>query len=339
MRPAKVRGTLTPTNVYQLAAFREAGLDGGRLQERFFRSVNGVERFVKKIDQIDPDFPLLIDLPGAKARLVEILNGPDWNAKIQEGSEFLLLLEPKDPEKLARNFPLPLLVPSHFPEAVPPKLFFADGEAQAQLINAAEGVGRYRVTYGSAELRDGSGVHFGSVKVQASDGLTDEDRRRLAELYGNSHLRKRIESVALSFVRSPREIYEAHEVALHWGKVAKIEDMRGARNLRAILRALKEVGGALALAEGDGFLAFQEKLPDVRRFVAEEARAQGVPFYIWTVLRSMSKRPFPSAEDVISFRQAIDLGAEEVLISDPLRGPYAVEAVRWAARLRSRREK
>ena len=149
-------------------------------------------------------------------------------------------------------------------------------------------------------------------------------------------LRNGLDMVALSFVRSARDIDAVHKVMDEEGRripvIAKIEKPQAVANLDDIIDAFD----AFMVARGDlGVELPLEDVPLVQKQIIRAARKWAKPVIVATqMLESMISAPRPTRAEASDVANAILDGTDAVMLSGETSvGAYAVEAVQVMARV------
>lgn len=142
--------------------------------------------------------------------------------------------------------------------------------------------------------------------------------------------------IALSFVRSARDIEDVHEIMAEEGRfvpvIAKIEKPQAVNNLTEIVDAFD----GIMVARGDlGVELPLEDVPLVQKRAIDLARRFAKPVIVATqVLESMISAPRPTRAEASDCANAILDGADAVMLSGETSvGQYPIEAVRTMARI------
>ena len=256
----------------------------------------------------DRTIRLCVDLAGPKVRTGTCSNGP---IEIRPGDR--LHLHADDASSTgSRREPDGSLAAPHRIAITPPELLGAlkaghrvlidDGNIRGRCV-AASGAGAdvliERVRSGAWPLKDRKGVNVPDSDVPIPS-LTAADLATLDAVAGMADM------VALSFVRSPRDILDLHRALDARGLtgmavVAKVETPQACRDLPAILLALmRRPACGVMLARGDlGVEIGFENLPLAQDEVLALCEAAHMPV-IWAtqVLESMTEHGFPTRGEV-----------------------------------------
>ena len=250
---------------------------------------------------------LLIDMQGPELRIGK-LPGP---MQLREGSTVLLGEDGIPVPELVR----PFLMPGQ-------QVLLDDGRICLEAVSGDT----------ARVLRGGVLTSRKSIALPGAElyppTMTESDREniRLAPSYG-------VTGVMQSFVRS-REDLETVRRALneaggeHIRLFAKIENMSGVENLRALLPA----ADVIVIARGDlGNAMPLWELPRVQKRIARLCREAGKPFMVVTqMLSSMEHSPVPTRAEVSDIFNAVLDGASSVMVTgETAVGDYPAEVIRY----------
>jgi len=210
------------------------------------------------------------------------------------------------------------------------RLFLDDAQIELETIEVTRGELLCRVREGGI-LKNRKGVIFPDSRLDfplINDKDLD-DAKFGAELG--------VDMIAMSFVRSAREIEELRHQLASWGMsdttiIAKIEDSEGVENLELII---DEADGVL-IARGDlGVTLPREKVPGLQKAILRKARARGVPSITATqMLESMTYCDKPTRAEVSDVYGAVLDGSDAVMLSgETAAGDYPIHAVREMDRI------
>ncbi|OGI25022.1 MAG: pyruvate kinase [Candidatus Moranbacteria bacterium RBG_13_45_13] len=178
---------------------------------------------------------------------------------------------------------------------------------------------------GIVKMKKGVNIPGISAKLGA---LTSFDREVL-----EFALKENVDFVAMSFVRSAKEIKQLKDLIKREGKkdlpqvVAKIERKEATKNFDEILR----VSDAVMVARGDlGIEMPQEELPILQKEIVAKCLRAAKPVIVATqMLDSMIRNPRPTRAEVTDVANAVVDHADAVMLSgETASGKYPVEAVR-----------
>jgi len=139
-----------------------------------------------------------------------------------------------------------------------------------------------------------------------------------------------IDFIALSFVRSARDILEVREIideaGGHQRLISKIENQEGVDNFDEILAA----SDGIMVARGDlGVEVAYEELPVLQRDMVRRCAIAGKPVIVAThLLESMIENPLPTRAEVTDVANAIYEQADAIMLSgETAAGQYPVRCI------------
>ena len=157
--------------------------------------------------------------------------------------------------------------------------------------------------------------------------ITAKDRKDIA--FGLEH---DVDFIALSFVRSAKDVFELRQLLSSKGKaqsahiIAKIEDQEGVNNVHEIVRAADGV----MVARGDlGIETDIADLPNIQRRIIHSCAKWGKRSIVAThLLESMIENPMPTRAEVTDVANAIYEGVDGIMLSgETTIGKYPVRCV------------
>ena len=287
--------------------------------------------------------PVCIDLAGPKVRTGMCASGP---IALVAGDRLVLHAASNEsidgPRDGNGRLTAPARVavrPREVVEHVAPghRVMFDDGNIRATCIAADRAKGEITVEIdavrtGAWGLKDRKGVNVPDTDMPIA-ALTDED---LATL---DFVVEHVDIVAMSFVRTPRDITDLHraiQARTHrtLGVVAKVETPQACRALPEILLELmKSPPCGVMLARGDlGVEIGFEHLPEAQDEILSLCEAAHVPV-IWAtqVLESMTEHGFPTRGEVTDAADAAR--ADAIMLGI---GPFMVDTVSFVEDLLAR---
>ncbi|SEP69858.1 pyruvate kinase [Streptomyces radiopugnans] len=328
MRRAKIVCTLGPaTDSYeQIKALVEAGMDVARLnlshgahaehEERYHRVRRASEATGRSVG-------ILADLQGPKIRLGRFREGP---VLLERGEEFTITTEDVEGDREQCGTTYEGLAD----DVTPGELVLVDDGRVALKVTAVDGSRiRTEVTEGGM-VSDHKGLNLPGVAVSVP-ALSDKDVDDLRWA-----LRTGVDVIALSFVRSARDIADVHRVMKEEGRhlpvIAKIEKPQAVENLAEIVAAFD----GLMVARGDlGVEMPLETVPLVQKRAVALARRNAKPVIVATqMLDSMIDSSRPTRAEASDVANAVMDGTDAVMLSGETSvGKYPVETVRTMGRI------
>ena len=326
MRRAKIVCTLGPATAGRIREFVGAGMDFARLNlsHGSFADHESAYREVRRAsDESGRAVGVLADLQGPKIRLGRFADGP---AILLEGDEFIITTRdvPGDTTICSTTY-------AGLPGDVGPgdAILVDDGKVGLRVLQV-DGSDVHTRVETAGTVSDHKGLNLPGVAVSVP-ALSEKDAKDLRWA-----LQLGVDMVALSFVRSAKDIDDVHavmdDVGLRVPVIAKIEKPQAVDALEEIVRAFD----GIMVARGDlGVEMALEEVPMVQKRAVEIARRQAKPVIVATqVLESMISLPRPTRAEASDCANAVLDGADAIMLSGETSvGKYAVEAVRTMARI------
>ncbi|MGC9003848.1 MAG: pyruvate kinase [bacterium] len=333
MRKTKIVVTIGPVSEKPeiLRQLILAGMDVARLNfahgtyEEHKERIKNIRSLAKELGRV---VAILQDLPGPKLRIGEL--SKEEGLTLEEGEIVNLVLD----EKADKDIPIP--IPAIFGALKEgDKILLADGNIQLEVEKPGRERVVCRVIVGGVLLSH-QGITLPGVSLPISS-ITEEDVRHL-----NFGIDMEVDWVALSFVKSAKDIRRLRQLMLRRGKhipiIAKMEKQEAVENMEEICR---EADGIM-VARGDlGLEIPLEDVPTQQKNIIRLANKLGKPCIVATqMLESMVHNPRPTRAEVADVANAILDGADAVMLSEETTiGKYPVEAVRMMHRIAERTEK
>ena len=322
MRRAKIVCTLGPATQTQeqILALAQAGMNVARINASHGTHAEHTERIarVRKAAEITGQaIAVLVDLQGPKIRLGRFEDGPHY---LDVGDVFTITVDdvPGTKELVSTTY-------KGLPGDCRPgdTLLIDDGKVAVRVLESDDTSVRTVVEI-PGEVSNNKGVNLPGVAVSVP-ALSEKDREDLE--WG---LEVGADFIALSFVRSPEEIKDVHEimdrVGIHRPVIAKIEKPQAVENLEDIVRSFD----GLMVARGDlGVEMPLEQIPLIQKRAINIARQRAKPVIVATqVLESMIENPRPTRAEASDCANAIIDGADAVMLSGETSvGAYPIECV------------
>ncbi|MFD8596226.1 pyruvate kinase [Kitasatospora sp. NPDC059646] len=328
MRRAKIVCTLGPaTDSYdQIKAMVDAGMDIARLNLSHGSHAEHEDRYhrVRKAsDETGRSVGVLADLQGPKIRLGTFADGP---VLLERGDEFTITTEdvPGDRDICGTTYP-GLAADVSRGE----RILVDDGRVCLEVTHV-EGPRVHCIVIEGGLVSDHKGLNLPGVAVSVP-ALSDKDVEDLRWA-----LRTGADLVALSFVRSGRDVEEVHRVMAEEGRripvIAKIEKPQAVDNLDSIVDAFD----GLMVARGDlGVELPLEDVPLVQKRAVKLARRNAKPVIVATqMLDSMINASRPTRAEASDVANAVFDGTDAVMLSGETSvGKYPVETVKTMSRI------
>jgi len=247
---------------------------------------------------------ILADLQGPKIRLAEFANGP---VEVADGDEFTITNRdvPGDKTICGTTY-------AGLPGDCKPgdKLLIDDGKVSLEVLSVTATDVVTRVVEGGI-LSNNKGINLPGVAVSVP-ALSEKDIDDLRWA-----LRQGIDMIALSFVRSAKDIEDVYKIMDEEGiripVIAKIEKPQAVDNLPEIV----EVFDAIMVARGDlGVELPLEQVPLVQKRAIALARAAGKPVIVATqILDSMITMSRPTRAEASDVANAVLDGTDALMLS------------------------
>jgi pyruvate kinase len=261
---------------------------------------------------------ILQDLQGPKIRVGEVENN---GVEIKPGEPITITNDP-----VVGTSRLVSTVYQNLPNDVVAgdRILIDDGNLEV-VVNDTDGKNVNCTVIHGGILESRKGINLPNTKVSAPS-LTEKDIEDLE--FG---LSQDVDWIALSFVRSPEDIYDLRERIQKAGKVckivAKIEKPEALENIDAIIDATD----AIMVARGDlGVEVPMEIVPLWQKRMVEKCKLACKPVIIATqMMESMIQNPRPTRAETNDVANAVLDGADAVMLSaETASGKYPVNAVK-----------
>ncbi|MDX2529880.1 pyruvate kinase [Streptomyces europaeiscabiei] len=329
MRRAKIVCTLGPASdsYDQIKALVEAGMDIARFNLSHGGHAEHDERYQhvrKAADETGRSVGTLADLQGPKIRLGRFTEGPvllerddTFTISVEEGVE-------GDSEVCGTTY-------SGLAADVSPgdHILVDDGKVTLE-VTAVDGPRVHTRVVEGGVVSDNKGLNLPGVAVSVP-ALSEKDEEDLRWA-----LRTGFDVIALSFVRSGRDIERVHQIMDEAGRrlpvIAKIEKPQAVDNIEEIVAAFD----GIMVARGDlGVEMPLEQVPLVQKRTVKLAKRNAKPVIVATqMLDSMINNSRPTRAEVSDVANAVLDGTDAVMLSGETSvGKYAVETVRTMSRV------
>ncbi|MFJ3652599.1 pyruvate kinase [Streptomyces nigra] len=329
MRRAKIVCTLGPaTDGYdRTKALVDAGMDIARFNLSHGTHAEHEERYQqvrKASDETGRSVGVLADLQGPKIRLGRFTEGP---VLLERGDTFTLTVEPDaegDRHQCGTTYP-------GLADDVTPgeRVLVDDGKVCLQ-VTGIDGPRIHTTVIEGGIVSDHKGLNLPGVAVSVP-ALSDKDEADLRWA-----LRTGFDIIALSFVRSGRDIDDVHRIMDEEGRrlpvIAKIEKPQAVDALDDIVAAFD----GIMVARGDlGVEMPLEQVPIVQKRAIKLARRNAKPVIVATqMLDSMIDHSRPTRAEASDVANAVIDGTDALMLSGETSvGKYPVETVRTMAKI------
>ncbi len=285
----------------------------GNIQEHDQR----IKNIRKAARELNLYIPIILDLQGPKIR-AGILKEPIY---LKEGEVITL----KPSEEQGNNDFIPVDYTGLCRDLkIDDVILIDDGKIELKVIGTEPEKIEALVTDGGI-LTSRKGINIPKA-VLSVPSLTQKDID-----YIKFAVEKNVDYIALSFVRSKKDVERAKEYIKSSGGdipiIAKIEKPEGVDKLREIM----EVSEAIIVARGDlGIEISIQRVPVVQKQIIKEANLLKKEVIVATqMLESMMHEPLPTRAEASDVANAIIDGTDAVMLSgETAVGEYPVEAVK-----------
>jgi len=263
---------------------------------------------------------ILQDLQGPKIRTGSLDNG---KVELVAGQELSLTIEPIMGNAEIVPVDFPQLLDSARPGG---RILLDDGNLELAITSVNGDIVKTRVVLGGT-LKPNKGVNLPGMKINIP-GFTDKDAKDLA--FG---LVAGIDVVAVSFVRSPKDIQQVRNAITHSSPdrpyvpiIAKLERPEALDQLDDIIH----VSDGVMVARGDlGVEMSPQEVPIAqKKIIAAANRHAKVVITATQMLDSMINNPRPTRAEASDVANAIFDGTDAVMLSgETAAGKYPVQSV------------
>lgn len=328
MRRAKIVCTLGPaTDTYdQIKALVEAGMDVARLNLSHGSYAEHEERYQhvrKASDETGRSVGVLADLQGPKIRLGRFREGP---VLLERGDAFTITVEPVEGDRHLCGTTYDGLAG----DVTPGERILVDDGRVALDVTSVDGPRVHTTVVEGGMVSDNKGLNLPGVAVSVP-ALSDKDIDDLRWA-----LRTGADVIALSFVRSGRDIEDVHRVMDEEGRrvpvIAKVEKPQAVDNIDDIVAAFD----GIMVARGDlGVEMPLEQVPIVQKRAIKLAKRNAKPVIVATqMLDSMIENSRPTRAEASDVANAVIDGTDAVMLSGETSvGRYPIETVRTMGRI------
>lgn len=328
MRRAKIVCTLGPaTDSYdRIKSLVDAGMDVARFNLSHGSYAEHEARYhqVRKAsDETGRSIGVLADLQGPKIRLGRFREGP---VLLERGDEFTITVEPVEGDRHICGTTYPGLAAD---VSRGERILVDDGRVTLE-VTSVDGPRVCTIVIEGGLVSDHKGLNLPgvAVSVPALSGKDIDDLRWA--------LRTGADIIALSFVRSGRDIEDVHRVMDDEGHrlpvIAKIEKPQAVENLEGIVAAFD----GIMVARGDlGVEMPLERVPLVQKRAIKLAKRNAKPVIVATqMLDSMIDASRPTRAEASDVANAVMDGTDAVMLSGETSvGKYPFQTVRTMARI------
>jgi pyruvate kinase len=328
-RKVKIICTIGPASRSEerIGELLNAGMDVARLNFSHGsreEHLENIELLRKVADGNGSSLAILQDLQGPKIRTGAM---PEGGALLEDGNEFLISMDFDgigDGHRCGTTYP-------QLAEDVRAgqHMLLDDGYLTLEILDVNATEIRTRVIKGGM-LKSNKGIIVPKASISAP-ALSSKDLEDLE--FG---LRAGVDAVALSFVRSERDVIELQSAMKYLGRIvpaiAKIERWEGYVDIEDIIR---EADGIM-VARGDlGLEMPAEQVPVLQKHIIRRCNAHGKPVITATqMLESMISQPRPTRAEASDVANAVLDGTDCVMLSGETSvGDWPIESVTYMDRI------
>jgi pyruvate kinase len=325
----KIIATIGPASSHPeiLLGLHEAGMNAARINMSHGDHAQQAE-YIKRIRQLNENFPILLDTRGPEIRTGRMLQSP-----LQVSAGDLLRLRHTDTRET------PDILPVDYPylnELTPGmRILFDDGLVESEVVENRGDDTVIRIST-DGPIGPGKKVTIQGYHVQLPF-LTEQDQSDILFAIEN-HIRL----VAASFVRCADDIRDLKSFINEHGAdmriIAKIEHSDAVANLDEIL----EAADGIMVARGDlGVELPLQEIPGIQKKIIQKCNQAGKPVIVATqMLESMRDNPRPTRAEVNDVAHAILQGADAIMLSaETATGAYPMRSVEMMSLISSQYEK
>ncbi len=329
IRRTKIIATIGPASRSPeiVRSLIEAGMDVARLNfshgdHATHRKAVTTLRTVSK--ELGRPVGILQDLQGPRLRTGQLSDGGP--IRLKPGSTFDLWVHPVTGTAESVQIDYPALT-----EEVRSgdTILLDGGRIELQVTEVGADRVHTRVVNGG-ELRANAGLNIPGAALSAPP-LTEKDRSDLA-----LGIETGVDSVALSFVRSAKQIIELRETMKSMGAdipiIAKLERPEAVEDLEDILAAANGV----MVARGDlGVEVTAEQVPSIQKHIIQRSNeANRLVITATEMLDSMIRNPRPTRAEASDIANAVFDGSDALMLSgETAVGAYPLESVETMVRI------
>jgi pyruvate kinase len=328
MRRAKIVCTMGPAveSPEKAAELISAGMNVARLNLShggYDEHQNRLNLIRKAAANAGRPVAILVDLQGPKIRLGRFENGPH---ELNRGDTFTITTEDISgtKERVGTTYQG---LPGDCKKG--DRILIDDGKVTVEVI-AVKGNDVVTSVIEPGPVSNNKGINLPGVAVSVP-AMSEKDIDDLR--WG---LKAGADFIALSFVRTAKDIDEVHrimdEVGIHLPVIAKIEKPQAVQNLEEIVQAFD----GIMVARGDlGVEMPIEDIPLVQKRCVTLAREYAKPVIVATqMLDSMITNSRPTRAEATDCANAVLDGADALMLSGETSvGAFAIEAVQTMARI------
>ena len=316
---SKIICTLGPTSNTKemIMKLRDKGMDCARINFSHGTKEDKVELF-NKIRKADDKLAIMCDIQGPKIRIGQVQEG---GANLQSGNKILITTDDivSDESKVSISY-------KELPNEVKKgDLIFINDGIVCLKVKKAEGTEIKCSILSGGYISSRKGVNLPStdISLKVPTEKDIEDLELIAELDP--------EYIAISFIGTAEDVTKIRTILTENGNdniklISKIERPVAVENFDSILK----VSDGIMVARGDlGVELPPEQVLPVQKMMIRKSNVAGKPIIVATqMLESMIKSPVPTRAEVSDVFNAIEDGADAVMLSaETASGDFPIEAV------------
>ncbi len=328
-KKTKIVCTIGPStsDLDMLIRLIETGMDAARLNfshgshEQHIQTIRNIREAAKITGR---EVAIMQDLQGPKIRVGEIEGGACF---LEDGAKFIITADEMTEGNSQK-------VPTTFPQIVqdvqPGKPLLLDDGYISLMIEEVKGNDIITKVIKGGTLKSRKGIIAPGSCISAPS-LSDKDLDDLK--FG---LENGIDMVALSFVRSEKDVYDLRMAMKIFRRqvpvVAKIERAEAYNSIESIIR---EADGIM-VARGDlGLEMPAEEVPAIQKDIIARCNYHGKPVITATqMLESMIENPRPTRAEASDVANAVLDGTDCVMLSGETSvGKYPLDAVEYMSKI------
>ncbi len=324
-KKTKIVCTLGPSSdsVTEIEALVKAGMNVARLNfshgtyKHHKRMINNIRKVEKKTGKM---IGIMQDLQGPKIRIGDM---PEKGIKIKKGQTVILTIKNIEGHEEKDKIILPIQYKQIVKDVKKgDSIMIDDGLLEIKVEKVSKTELRTKVKVGGI-VKSHKGVNVPTATISAKS-ITKKDREDLK--WGLAH---KVDYVALSFVKSKKDIHSLRNLIKKEGKntkiIAKIERHEAVENLKEIVLA----ADGIMVARGDlGIEIPAEKVPIVQKRMIKLANKYSKPVITATqVLQSMVENAIATRAEISDAANSIFDHTDAIMLSNESAvGKYPVKA-------------
>jgi len=267
------------------------------------------KKVIDHINKINEEFlfkiAILGDLQGPKLRVGQMEGD---GVLLKEGAEILITNE----EVLGTTKQVYISYPNFYDDVQPGEtIFFDDGklEMKVKSLNSDKTVTMEVIIGGVLSSRKGMNLPQTKISIPAITAKDKEDVKFAAE--------QRLDWVALSFVRKPKDVSELRDMLRDLGSEAKVIAKIEKPEVLDVLRDVIVESDGIMIARGDlGVELPMAKVPMIQKEIVRMCIHRAKPVIIATqMMESMIERTKPNRSEITDVANAVLDGADALMLS------------------------